>query len=306
MHIVSPVIRTALTLAMLTLAAVLVVIIWQIYMISPWTRDGRVGAEVVQIAPEVSGTISDVPVVDNQFVHRGDILYTIDPERFRLALGNAQANVDAKREDMALRASSAERRTRLGTGVVSAETIEQTSGQVAIAQADYTQAMAELSLAKLNLEKATIRSPVDGYLTNLRLRPGDYAAAGTTKVAVLDAKSFWITGYFEETQIAQVHAGDDTTIRLMGFDLPIKGHVESLGHGIADANDSPDHLGLPTVSPVFTWVRLAQRIPVRIRIDTVPDGVQLAAGMTCSIAVGTAEGSGSAKGMLISWLRAIL
>lgn len=305
MHIVSPVIRTALTLAMLTLAAVLVVIIWQIYMISPWTRDGRVGAEVVQIAPEVSGTISDVPVVDNQFVHRGDILYTIDPERFRLALGNAQANVDAKREDMALRASSAERRTRLGTGVVSAETIEQTSGQVAIAQADYTQAMAELSLAKLNLEKATIRSPVDGYLTNLRLRPGDYAAAGTTKVAVLDAKSFWITGYFEETQIAQVHAGDDTTIRLMGFDLPIKGHVESLGHGIADANDSPDHLAADSQPGLHLGaLGTAHSRPYSHRHG--PDGVQLAAGMTCSIAVGTAEGSGSAKGMLISWLRAIL
>lgn len=306
MKILKPVIRTSLTLAMVAVAAALVVVLWREYMVAPWTRDGRVGAEVVQIAPEVSGTVRDVRVVDNQFVHHGDTLYIIDPERFRLAIENAQANVEAKRQEMGLRASTASRRSRLGNGIVSAEDIEQTGGQAVIARANYQQALAALDLAKLDLERATVRSPVDGYLTNLRLRPGEYATAGATKIAVLDAASFWVTGYFEETQLARIRTGDRAEIRMMGFDPLVTGHVESLGRGIADANDSPDHLGLPSVNPVFTWVRLAQRIPVRIHIDAVPTSVQLAAGMTCSVAVGpAAEGSGP-KGTLVSWLHALL
>ena len=145
--------------------------------------------------------------------------------------------------------------------------------------------MAALDLAKLNLARSTVRAPVDGYVTNLRLRPGDYATAGVTKVAVLDAASFWITGYFEETKIRQIRVGDQAHIMLMGFDQPVTGHVESLGRGIQNSNDAPGHLGLPNVAATFSWVRLAQRIPVRIKIDRAPSGVELAAGMTATVEI---------------------
>lgn len=260
---------------MLLLAA-----LWRTYMLAPWTRDGRVSAEV-------SGTVVDVRAVDNQFVHRGDILYVIDPHRFRLALDSAQAVVLARREDAALKTAAARRRNQLSPGMVASEAVEQANGMVAIARADHD---AAAQVAEVNLDRTTIRAPVDGYVTNLRLRPGDYATASATRVSVIDAEGFWITAYFEETKLSRIAIGARAEIRLMGFEPPISGHVESIGHGIADANESRDHLGLPTVNPVFTWVRLAQRIPVRIHIDAVPPGVTLAAGMTCSVAVGEAVG----------------
>ncbi|MEW6644808.1 MAG: HlyD family secretion protein [Pseudomonadota bacterium] len=284
----------------------LVALLWREYVLSPWTRDGRVSAEVVQVAPEVSGTVVDVRVADNQRVRRGDVLYVIDPERFRLALDDAQADLDAREQQAVLKAAIADRRRRLAAGVASMEDLEQTGGAAAVAAADRRRARAARDVARLNLERATVRAPVDGYVTNLRMRPGDYASAGVKKIAVLDADSFWITGYFEETKLRDIRAGDAAEVRLMGHDAVVRGHVESIGHGIADANDSPDHLGLPSVNPVFSWVRLAQRIPVRIHIDEVPAGVRLVAGMTCSVAIGPRDRERHARGLLLSWLRAVM
>ncbi len=250
----------------------------------------------MQIAPEVSGTVSAVPVVDNQYVRRGDILYEIDPERLRLAVALAEADVEAKRQDMIVRQATARRHSQL-KDVVSQEAVQQSGGAAAVASAAYQSAMAALDLAKLNLTRSTVRAPVDGFVTNLRLRPGDYATAGVTKVAVLDAASFWITGYFEETKIRQIRVGDPVRIMLMGFDKPVSGHVESLGRGIENSNDIPGHLGLPNVAATFSWVRLAQRIPVRIHIDRVPAGVELAAGMTATVEIipANAEASTDAR-----------
>ena len=284
--------RPLLTLAIVTGTGVLLVALWRTYMLAPWTRDGRVSAEVVRVSADVSGPIVAVPAADNQFVHRGDILYVIDPRRFRLAVDSAQARVSAKRADMALKAASAGRRNRLRPGIVAPEAIEQANGLAAMARADYDAALAAAQIAQLNLERVTIRAPVDGYVTNLRLRPGDYATAGITRLSIIDANGFWITGYFEETKLSGIAVGDRAEIRLMGFDPPVTGHVDSIGRGIADTNDNPDHLGLPSVNPVFTWVRLAQRIPIRIHIDALPPGVMLAAGMTCSIAIGDAAAGG--------------
>jgi RND family efflux transporter MFP subunit len=297
--------RPSLTLILTAAAMLISIAVWQQYVLAPWTRDGRISADVVQIAPEVSGTVAEVHVADNQFVQRGDILYLIDPERFQLAVDQAQADVESKRQTMVLQKSTARRRTRLN-GVLSEEAIEQASGAAWIASADYQSALVALSLAKLNLARAAVRSPVEGYVTNLRLRPGDYATVGVTKVPILDAQSFWITGYFEETKLGEIKVGDRAMIQVMGFDPIVTGHVESIGRGIADLNDAPNHLGLPNVDPVFTWVRLAQRIPVRIHIDQVPPDVTLAAGMTCSVAVGAGIASDRTRGVLISWLRAVL
>jgi multidrug resistance efflux pump len=298
----SSVLRPLLTLAVLGATILLVADLWRAYMLAPWTRDGRISAEVVQVMPEVSGTVAEVRVGNNQRVRRGDILFVIDHERFRLAVDRAEAELRARREDVALKAATLRRRTQLGRDIVAAETIERAQGEAEMARAAYDGALAGLHLARLNLDRATIRAPVDGYVTNLRLRPGDYATAGATRVAIVDADSFWITGYFEETKLAHIAPGAAVEVHLMGFEPVVHGHVESIGRGIADSNESPDPRGLPSVNPVFTWVRLAQRIPVRIRIDAVPDGVTLAAGMTCSVSVGPAL----AQGRLLSWSRALL
>ncbi|PWC54073.1 efflux RND transporter periplasmic adaptor subunit [Azospirillum sp. TSA6c] len=279
--------RYALTLCFGTAAAVVALQVWNRYEQTPWTRDARVSAEVVQIAPEVSGTVGAVSVADNQYVHRGDVLYAIDAKRFSLAVASAQAEAEARRQDMLVRQAAARRRSQLRE-VISQEDVQQTAGAAAQAAATYDGAVAALDLAKLNLARATIRAPVDGYVTNLRLRPGDYATAGVTKIAILDATSFWITSYFEETKLRRIRVGSPAQIMLMGFDEPLSGHVESIGRGIEDSNGTPGHLGLPNVEPTFSWVRLAQRIPVRIHIDRVPPGVELAAGMTATVAIGSA------------------
>lgn len=276
--------RYAFTLCLVAGSAFVALTAWNRYEQTPWTRDGRVGVDVVQIAPEVSGTVNAVSVIDNQFVRRGDILYELDPERLRLAVALAEAEVEAKREDVIVRQATARRHSQL-KDVVSQESAQQSSGAAKVASAGYQSALAALDLAKLNLARSTVRAPVDGYVTNLRLRPGDYATAGLTNVAVLDADSFWITGYFEETKFQQIRVGDPASIMLMGFDQPISGHVESLGRGIENSNDAPGHLGLPSVAATFSWVRLAQRMPVRINIDEVPFGVELAAGMTATVEI---------------------
>ena len=278
-------IRIAITLAMVALAVWLGAALWRTYMVAPWTRDGRVRAYVVDVAPEVSGTVTELLVHDNQFVHRGDALFVIDPVRFRIAIAQAQAQLETAREDLRLRQSDARRRQGL-SGIVSAEERERFASVADTAQAAVDSAQASVDLAQLNLTRATLYAPVNGYVTNLLLRSGDYVNAGQPRLAVLDADSFWIYGYFEETKLAGVHVGEPARMKLMGYDALLSGHVESITRGINDQNGNPDRLGLQDVSPVFTWVRLAQRIPVRIHIDQVPAGVTLAAGMTCSVSIG--------------------
>ncbi|PCE30124.1 biotin/lipoyl-binding protein [Burkholderia ubonensis] len=298
-----PLTRSLLTLAAVGVAIALVAALWRAYVLAPWTRDGRVSAHVVRIAPEVSGTVIDVAVVDNQRVSKGDVLYRIDPQRFALAVEQADAQVAASAETVRQKQDEARRRTGLDE-LVPKEDIQRSGRAVSIAQAEYRKALAALDVAKLDLERATLRSPVDGYVTQLRLRHGDYAVAGKPDISVLDAHSFWITGYFEETKLRHIAAGAPAQIRLMGFDPLLSGHVTSIGRGIADENGALDETGLPTVNPNFSWVRLAQRIPVRIELDHVPAGVLLAAGMTCSVEV-AAPGPGSTpRGQLATWLHA--
>ncbi|HVJ32464.1 MAG TPA: HlyD family secretion protein [Terriglobia bacterium] len=278
--------RVAMTAAMVLTAIVLGAALWRYYMIDPWTRDGTVRANVVSIAPEVSGTVVDIKVVDNQFVHKGDILYVIDPTRFRLALTQAQATAESRKQDMIVAQQRSARRAALSDLAASKEEKEQFSGNAAVAAANYNEAVAEVEIAKVNLERSVIHAPVNGYVTNLLLRQGDYASAGQKSVSVIDSDSFWIAGYFEETKLAQIRRGDVAHIKLMGFTGDVVGHVESLARGITDQNGDSGSEGLETVNPVFTWVRLAQRFPVRIHVDLVPAGIDLAMGMTCTVSVG--------------------
>ncbi len=296
-----PAARAAGTLVAVALAVALVVALWRAYVVAPWTRDGRVSAEVVHIAPEVSGTVLDVAVADNQLVKRGELLYRIDPERFRYAVAQAEAQLSAATAVMQQKMQDAKRRRGMDD-LVPGEDIQRANHAVAIAQAEQRRAQVALDVARLDLTRTELRAPADGYVTHLRLRPGDYAVAGRGNVALIDAHSFWVTGYFEETKLHGIHTGAPARIRLMGFDEMLDGHVAGIGRGITDVNDHADAQGLPSVEASFSWVRLAQRIPVRIAIDHVPSGVVLAAGMTCSVDVGRPEATGMPKGHLASLL----
>lgn len=297
--------RVALTLATLTAAGLLAAALWNAYVLAPWTRDGRVSAHVVRVAPEVSGTVSEVAVDDNQPVKRGDVLYRIDPSRFELALEQARAQAAAADETLRQRQDEARRRSGLDD-LVSREDIQRAGRAVAIAQAEARRARAALEVAELDLARSVLRSPVDGFVTRLRLRAGDYALAGQPGLAVLDAHSFWVTGYFEETKLRRIRPGAPARIKLMGFEPLLDGRVASIGHGIADDNDGQDEHGLPAVKASFSWVRLAQRIPVRIEIDALPDGVRLAAGMTCSVDIGQPGETHVVRGRLAGWLRDLM
>lgn len=300
MPLLRTLIRVILTLAVVSLAIVLGVTLWNTYMIAPWTRDGRVRVYVVDVAPEVSGTVVQVPVVDNQYVHKGDPLYVLDPVRFRLAIREAQARLDGALEDLKLKQNDAKRRMGLG-GIVSAEEQEVFNSNVATQVAAVDAARAALDVAKLNLQRSVLYSPVNGFITNLNLRVGDYATAGQPRLAVIDSDSYWVYGYFEETKMWGVHVGDVARVKLMGYKQIVPGHVVSIARGINDTNGNPDKLGLQDVNPIFTWVRLAQRIPVRVHLDYVPEGVTLAAGMTATISVGPE--SQSRRGKLTTWLQ---
>lgn len=276
--------RYALTLCAVAAATLLAFMMWKHYAQTPWTRDGRVRADVVQIAPDVSGPVIRVAVRDNQWVNRGDVLYAIDPHWLTLAVASAQAEVESRRHEMVMRQDAARRRSQI-KAAISSEDLQQTGSAANVAVANYHGALAALELAELNLSHATVRAPVSGYITHLRLRPGDYATAGETKVAIVDAHSFWVVGYFEETKLRHIRVGDTAHIVLMGYEPVIAGHVESIGHGIGDNNDETGGLGLPDIEPTFSWVRLAQRVPVRIHIDALPKGIELVAGLSASVEV---------------------
>ncbi len=277
--------RICITLGLVILAVILGRMLWVRYMDSPWTRDGRVRADVVNIAPDVAGLVTGVAVRDNQFVHRGDLLFRIDADHYRHVLAQAQAQVDQRKLMLEMKRGQASRRAALDDQVISRENREDTSLLASSAKAEYAIALAQLDQAKLNVERTTVRSPVDGWVSNLLVRPGDFAQVGAAKLAVIDQHSFWVYGYFEEQKLALMHVGDPAEIRLLGNDQLLQGHVESIARGITDRDNPTDVRLLANVNPSFNWVRLAQRVPVRISLDKVPKDLILVAGMTCSVVV---------------------
>lgn len=277
--------RFVLTSLIVGIAVYLGYQLWLRYMDSPWTRDGRVRANIVQITADVGGRVVAVPVHDNEFVHQGDVLFEVDPARYQLALANAKAHLAATRATLEMKRQQAKRRVALDPEVVSAEQNNDTQMAAQEAMAAFDQAKAELDLAKLNLQRATVRAPVNGYVTNLLLRPGDYAAVGAPKMAIVDADSFWVYGYFEETRLRHVQVGDPAQVTLLGHTKAISGRVASIAYAIAD-RDNPVAPDLTAdVNPVFNWVRLASRIPVHIKLEKIPANVHIAAGMTCTVVI---------------------
>jgi multidrug resistance efflux pump len=271
--------------ALLFAAAVLVGrALWVHYMDEPWTRDGRVRANIINIAPDVSGAVVELPVRDNQWVRQGDLIMRIDPAHYRIAVEQAQAAVAAALAEKRMRRADAARRADLDALVVSRENRENAAQTASGADAKYQQALAELDAAQLNLDRTRVLAPVDGYITNLNTFKGDYATAGTAKLALVDSHSFWVYGYFEETKLPRVKIGARAELRLMSGGV-LTGHVDSIARGIYDRDNPPSQDLVADVNPTFNWVRLAQRIPVRIHLDAVPAGIVLSAGTTCTVVI---------------------
>jgi RND family efflux transporter MFP subunit len=279
------IIRLSITLIFVIAAVILGHMLWVRYMDSPWTRDGRVRADIVNIAPDVSGLVTSVEVRDNQFVHRGDVLYTVDIEHYRTALAQTKALVEQRKVELTMKRGQAKRRAEIDNEVISQESREDSSLLAVSARAEYEAALAELDLAKLNLSRTVVRSPVDGWVSNLLVRPGDFAQIGTPKLAIIDQHSFWVYGYFEEHKLALIKVGDPADMRLIDSDVILHGHVESIARGITDRDNPTDVRLLANVNPSFNWVRLSQRVPVRIALDTLPKNLTLVAGMTCTVIV---------------------
>lgn len=273
-----------------TLAAVLVAVfigwrLWIYYEVAPWTRDARVSADVVGVTPDVSGLVSEVHVRDNQSVHRGDLLFVIDPARFELALRQAQAVVASREATLAQAVRDFNRYNALTTTEVSRQQVEQAQATEQTAAAGFQQAVADRDLAQLNLERSRITASVNGILSNFSLRPGDYVTAGQAVTALVDTDSLRIDAYFEETRLPRIHIGDRVSIRLMGVAARLSGHVDSIAGGIEDRERQSSANLLANINPTFDWVRLAQRVPVRIALDEVPPDVRVIPGRTATVDV---------------------
>jgi len=358
--------KYVLTGAVIAIAVIVVVLKYRDYLSNPWTRDGQVQAEVIQLTPRVSGPIITLPIKDNQFVKAGDLLYEIDPRTFQADLDQARAQLDATDDDVQALEKQVEvaeagveesqaaikqaqssigqvvatlaknkakyarklyllpRRaaSQMEVDIAKAEyevslqqklgaeaavlqaraTLEESQASMDEAQAQLgalgknnpqlRAALAAVRQAELNLEFTSVRAPVDGYITNLELRKGSQAVANQPALALVDVSSYWIDGYFKENSIAAIRAGDRAVVTLMTYpDTPLEGRVDSIGWGIAQDDGSTSYDLLPSISPTFEWIRLAQRVPVSIHLTDVPDEIKLRVGTTCSVLVmtGTAD-----------------
>ncbi|RUL70926.1 efflux RND transporter periplasmic adaptor subunit [Dyella choica] len=284
---------TALAIAALLFA---VHALWLRYQVEPVTRDGKVVADIVPVATDVAGLVTQVCVHDNQTVQQGQVLLVIDPSRYSLALQQAQANVGNLRASLA-QAVREDRRNRSMTNVVASEVIEQGQTKVEQLRMALAQAVAARDLAQLNLDRTVIRAPVSGQVANMTLQPGIYMTVGKAALALVDTPSLRVEGYFEETKLQRIHVGDAVSVHLMGVSGTLRGHVQSIASAIEDRERTGDVARLANVNPAFTWVRLAQRIPVRVVIDYVPAGIRLVPGQTATVVVHSPD----AKQDLWSW-----
>jgi len=278
-------VRIALTLCLVVLAVFAGVRLWQYYMLTPWTRDARIRADVVIIAPDVAGWVRELKVTDNQAVKAGDLLMAIDRDRFEAALDKANAVAETRQQQLRLREHEASRRAALGPQAISEELRENAQIGAAVARGELRQAQADARLAALNLARSEVRAPRSGHITNLRLAEGNFVNAGQAVMALVDDSTFYVQAYFEETKLPRIKVGAPVKVWLMSAGEPMQGHVQSISRGITDRNATPDSQLLAEVEPTFNWVRLAQRIPVRISLDQVPAGINLSAGMTASVQV---------------------
>ncbi|CAO3299053.1 biotin/lipoyl-binding protein [Stenotrophomonas maltophilia] len=283
-HLLAVIGRWSATLVVFAIAVVAALSIWKRYEMRPWTRDGRVRADVVRVASDMGGLVTQVLVHDNQRVSAGQLLLVLDQPRFAAALEKADAAVSSARATLALDRRESTRDNALGN-LVASETRERNAAKVDTELAALAQAQAEQRVAQLNVQRTEVRATTDGIVTNLDLHAGDYLQPGAQALALIDTRSLRIEGYFEETKLGCITEGDAAVARLMGDDHDVRGHVDTIAAGIADDQRSSTHNLLPAVAPTYTWVRLAQRIPVRIRIDDAPPDTRLIVGRTASVTI---------------------
>lgn len=292
-HTLAVIGRWSATLVVFAIAVVAALAIWHRYETRPWTRDGRVRADVVRVASGIGGLVTQVLVHDNQRVSAGQLLLVLDQPRFAAALEKADAAASSARATLALARRESTRDNALGN-LVASETRERNAAKVDTELATLAQARAEQHVARLNVQRTEVRATTDGIVTNLDLHAGDYLQPGAQALALIDTRSLRIEGYFEETKLGCITEGDAAVARLMGDDHDVRGHVDTIAAGIADDQRSSTHNLLPAVAPTYTWVRLAQRIPVRIRIDDARPDTRLIVGRTASVTI-TPSAQGTCK-----------
>ncbi|WP_336220465.1 HlyD family secretion protein [Citrobacter amalonaticus] len=274
------------TIAVAAIAVLVGWFMWNYYMQSPWTRDGKVRAEQVSITPQVSGSIVDLKVTDNQFVEAGDLLFSIDKTPFHIAELNAQAQLAKAQSELAKANNEANRRRHLSQNVISAEELDTANLNVKAMQASVDVARATLRQAQWQLSQTDVRAPVSGWVTNLSTRTGNFATTGKPLFALVDSHSFYVMGYFEETKLRHIREGAPAQITLYSGNIKLQGHVSSIGRAIYDQSVESDSGLVPDIKPNVPWVRLAQRVPVRIEFNELPRDVTLVSGTTCSVAIG--------------------
>ncbi|WP_100638487.1 efflux RND transporter periplasmic adaptor subunit [Marinobacter salexigens] len=276
--------RIGLTLLVVVAAVFAGTWVWDYYLHSPWTRDGRVRADIITIAPDVSGWVTELNVRNNQLISKGEPLFTIDDTRYRAKFAESNARVAQERTGWDLARHQYDRRQRMADRQsISEESLEAYRIRTETAKASYQLAQAELNTARIDLERTKVLAPESGIVNNLGLRRGNYVSRGEPVLSLINNDSFYVTGYFEETKLQLIHEGQKARITLLAGGEKLTGEVVSITRGIADPNTKSDSQMLPKVQAAFNWVRLAQRIPVDIALDPLPEGLNISAGMTVSI-----------------------
>lgn len=285
------ILRYLITLFVVFLAVMLIFRAWVFYTESPWTRDAKFSADVVAIAPDVSGLITEVHVWDNQQVRQGEVLFTIDMPRFTKALEEAQADVDYYQALVSEKRREAGRRNRIGTQALSREAVEQSNSDLQTAIHQLAKFRATRDLAQLDLERTRIRAPADGWITNLNVHAGEFITRGSTAVALVRQGSFYLLAYMEETKLQAVHRGHRAEITPLGSDIILHGTVDSIAAGVTNSSSTIDSKGMAMVDSNLEWVRLAQRVPVKICLDHQP-GNLYPAGTTATVVITGSEDRG--------------
>jgi multidrug resistance efflux pump len=276
--------RVLMTLLFVAGAIVGLTMLWRHYEVDPWTRDGKLRADSVHVSADVSGLVTRILIHDNQFVRAGSVLFIVDKDRYAAQLEQADAAVERARAT--LNDAVREQRRYLALGdLVSQQERDQRNTAAEVDRSTLRQARADRHIAEINFQRSDVRARIDGIVTGLTMRPGDYVTSGSPKFALLDTHSYYVLGYFEETKLHRFELGDRAQVELLGDSRPIWGYVDSIAAGIADREDTGSEALLPNVTPTFSWIRLAQRIPVRIRIDRVPRGVRLVSGRTATVTI---------------------
>ncbi|WP_419777671.1 efflux RND transporter periplasmic adaptor subunit [Malaciobacter marinus] len=278
-------IRYTITFTIVTIAIILSITLWHNYVDSPWTRDGKIRADISLIAPDVSGIVTKVYVKDNQYVKKNDKLFEIDKKRFEANVLRQQSLVEIKKAKYLKKKAQYNKRVKAKDSIIPKDIKDNAKYDLLMAKEELNETKAKLDLLKLDIKRSTVLAPASGWVNNLLLKEGDFIKIGESHLSILNENSFWVYGYFEENKISKIKVGDTSIMNLLGTDITLKGHVQSIANGITDRDNNLGKGLLANVNPSFTWVRLAQRIPVRIAIDKIPKNYTLRAGTTCTIEI---------------------